>query len=111
MSIFISDAMAAAQTAAAPQSDSMYSLFMMAAIFVMFYFVLIRPQSKRAKEQRELINNLKQGDEIITTGGILAKIASIEDPYIRINPAEGIEMVLQKNAVIQVLPKGTLKSL
>lgn len=112
MSIFISDALAAAQTtAASPQSDNMYSLFMMAAIFIMFYLVLIRPQSKRAKEQRELINNLKKGDEIITSGGILAKIADIQDPYIRINPSEGVEMVLQKSVVIQVLPKGTLKSL
>lgn len=73
--------------------------------------MIIRPQSKRAKEHRELINRLKKGDEIVTSGGILAKVVSLDDQYIKVSPAEGIEINLQKGAVTAVLPKGTIKSL
>lgn len=110
MSFFISEALAAG-TAPAAQADGTFSLIMIAAIFVLFYFMLIRPQNKKAKEHRELITRLKKGDEIITSGGILAKVVSLDDQYIKVSPAEGIEMNLQKGAVITVLPKGTLKSL
>ncbi|KTC64939.1 SecYEG protein translocase auxillary subunit (plasmid) [Legionella adelaidensis] len=110
MSFFISDAIAAAPAPGA-QPDGSFSFLMIAAIFVLFYFMLIRPQNKRAKEHRDLISNLKKGDEIITTGGLLAKITSIEEQYLKISIAEGVEISLQKNAVSSVLPKGTLKSL
>ncbi|KTD43709.1 MULTISPECIES: preprotein translocase subunit YajC [Legionella] len=112
MSFFISDALAAATTTApAAQNDGTFSLIMIAAIFVLFYFMLIRPQNKKAKEHRELISRLKKGDEIITTGGMLAKVVSLDEQYIKISPAEGIEISMQKGAVSTVLPKGTLKSL
>jgi preprotein translocase subunit YajC len=112
MSLFISDAIAAATTTGqAPQSEGTFSLVMIAAIFVLFYFMLIRPQNKRAKEQRDMIGQLKKGDEIITSGGILAKITGIDDQYIKANIADGVEISLQKGAVSAVLPKGTLKSL
>lgn len=111
MSFFISDALAAAGSTPAPQADGTFSLIMIAAIFVLFYFMLIRPQNKRAKEHRELLNRLKKGDEIITTGGMLAKVVSLDEQYIKISLAEGIEINLQKGAVSTVLPKGTLKSL
>ncbi|HAT1971856.1 TPA: preprotein translocase subunit YajC [Legionella pneumophila] len=111
MSFFISDALAAAGNAPAAQTDGAFSLIMIVAIFVLFYFMIIRPQSKRAKEHRELINRLKKGDEIVTSGGILAKVVSLDDQYIKVSPAEGIEINLQKGAVTAVLPKGTLKSL
>ncbi|KTD31709.1 SecYEG protein translocase auxillary subunit [Legionella moravica] len=112
MSFFISDALAAATTTApAAQNDGTFSLIMIAAIFVLFYFMLIRPQNKKAKEHRELISRLKKGDEIITTGGMLAKVVSLDEQYIKISPAEGIEINMQKGAVSTVLPKGTLKSL
>ncbi|HRD70000.1 MAG TPA: preprotein translocase subunit YajC [Legionella sp.] len=110
MSFFISDAMAAA-TPPAAQADGTFSLIMIAAIFVLFYFMLIRPQNKRAKEHRELLSRLKKGDEVITSGGILAKVVSMDEQYIKVSPAEGIEISLQKGAVTTVLPKGTLKSL
>lgn len=110
MSFFISDALAAG-AAPAQQADGTFSLIMIAAIFVLFYFMLIRPQNKRAKEHRELLNNLKKGDEIITAGGILAKVINLDEQYIKVSPAEGIEFNLQKGAVTTVLPKGTLKSL
>lgn len=111
MSFFISDAVAAAATPSAGQTDGTFSLIMIAAIFVLFYFMLIRPQNKRAKEHRELLTRLKKGDEVITSGGMLAKVVSLDEQYIKVSPAEGVEISLQKGAVTTVLPKGTLKSL
>ena len=111
MSFFISDALAAGAAAPAAQGDGTFSLIMIVAIFVLFYFMLIRPQNKRAKEHRELLSRLKKGDEIITSGGMLAKVVSLDEQYIKVSPAEGIEISLQKGAVSTVLPKGTLKSL
>ena len=111
MSFFISDALAAAGAAPAGQTDGTFSLIMIAAIFVLFYFMLIRPQNKKAKEHRELVTQLKKGDEVITSSGILAKVVSLDDQYIKVSLAEGIEINMQKGAVTTVLPKGTLKSL
>ncbi|MFI4918811.1 MAG: preprotein translocase subunit YajC [Legionellales bacterium] len=111
MSFFINDAFAAAGAATAAQPDGTFSLIMIAAIFVLFYFMLIRPQNKKAKEHRDLLGRLKKGDEVITSGGILAKVISLDEHYIKVSPAEGIEFNLQKGAVSTVLPKGTLKSL
>jgi preprotein translocase subunit YajC len=111
MSFFISDAFAAVGGAPTGQHDGTFSLIMIVAIFVLFYFMLIRPQNKRAKEHRDLISRLKKGDEIVTTGGILAKVVSLDEQFIKVSPAEGIEFSLQKGAVTAVLPKGTLKSL
>lgn len=110
MSFFISDAMAAAAPAAQAQADT-FSFVMIAAILFLGYFMLIRPQNKRAKEHRDLLGRLKKGDEIITSGGILAKVVSLDEQYIKVSPAEGVEIHLQKGAVSAVLPKGTLKSL
>ena len=111
MSFFISDALAAGAVVPAPQADGTFSLIMIAAIFVLFYFMLIRPQNKKAKDHRDLLSRLKKGDEIITSGGILAKVVSLDEQYIKVSPAKGIELNLQKGAVVTVLPKGTLKSL
>ncbi|ETO93700.1 preprotein translocase subunit YajC [Legionella oakridgensis] len=111
MGFFISNAMPAAPAAQPAQADGTFSLIMIVAIFVLFYFMLIRPQNKRAKEHRELINKLKKGDEIITSGGLLAKVTAIDEQYIKVNIAEGVEISLQRNAVSAVLPKGTLKSI
>ncbi len=111
MSFFISDAMAAAPTAQGGPMDGSFSLIMIGAIFVLFYFMLIRPQNKRAKEHRELLAKLKKGDEVVTSGGILAKVSKIDDQYIKLTIAEGVEISVQINAVSSVLPKGTLKAL
>lgn len=110
MSFFISDAMAAAPAQAA-QADGTFSLIMIVAIFVLFYFMLIRPQNKRAKEHREMISQLKKGDEIVTSGGILAKVVNIDDQYIKVALSETVEINIQRSAVSAVLPKGTIKSL
>lgn len=111
MSLFISDAFAAAGAAPAGQGDSTFSLVMIAAIFVLFYFMLIRPQNKRAKEHRELISQIKKGDEIVTSGGLLAKVTEMGEQYIKVMVSSGVEISLQRNAISSVLPKGTLKSL
>ena len=111
MSFLISNALAEATTAQPAQADGTFSMIMIAAIFVLFYFMLIRPQNKRAKEHRDLIGKLQKGDEIITTGGILAKVVSLDDLYIKVSFAEGMDVNLQRSAVSTVLPKGTLKTL
>ncbi len=112
MSFFISSAMAASTSPSAQAaSESGFSMMMIVAIFVLFYFMLIRPQSKRAKEHRNLVSNLKKGDEIVTSGGLLGKVINIDDQFIKINLAEGVDVNVQRSAVTNVLPKGTIKSL
>ncbi len=107
MSFFISDAMAAG---AVPQSAGTFSLVMVAAIFILFYFMLIRPQNKRAKQHRELISKLKKGDEVVTSGGILAKVVSLDEQYIKVALATGVDVLLQRGSVTTVLPKGTIET-
>lgn len=109
MSLFISDAIAAT-SAAQPSADG-FQFAMIGVLLFIVYFMLIRPQNKRAKEHRNLLSSLKKGDEIITSGGILAKVVSLDEQYIKVSPAEGVEFNLQKGAVSTVLPKGTLKSI
>jgi preprotein translocase subunit YajC len=111
MSLFISDAVAAAGSSGVASSDGGFSLIMIVAIFALFYFMLIRPQNKRAKEHRELVGKLKKGDEIITSGGLLAKVSDLDESYIKATIADGVEISLQRSAVSTVLPKGTLKAL
>lgn len=102
----------AAGTVAAPAGGSPFSLIVMGAVFFLFfYFLMWRPQNKRAKEHRELLNSLVKGDEIITSGGVLGKINKISEQYVGLSVHEGVDMVIQKAAIVSVLPKGTLKSL
>lgn len=113
MSFFITEAMAAATSAppAAAAADGSFSLLMVAAIFVLFYFMIIRPHNKRAKDQRALMSKLKKGDEVVTSGGILAKIVDLDDQYLKVALSDTIEINIQRSAVTAILPKGTLKSL
>jgi preprotein translocase subunit YajC len=112
MSFFISDVWAAAGNPITGAGDNgMFSLMMIAGIFVLFYFMMIKPQNKRMKEHQELLNRLRKGDEIITTGGILAKIVSLNEQYMKVSLSDGVDVLLQKSAVSSILPKGTLKSL
>lgn len=83
---------------------------MLLAFGVIFYFMLIRPQNKRAKEQQELINKLQKDDEVITVSGILGKIMRIDEQFIVINISENTPITIQKNTVSACLPKGTLKN-
>jgi preprotein translocase subunit YajC len=102
---------ALAQTASPSGGDLMTSLLPMIAIFVVFYFLLIRPQQKKAKEHKALLEALQKGDEIITAGGIVGKVARLTDQYVAIEVAPGVEMSVQRAAVTQLLPKGTIKAL
>jgi preprotein translocase subunit YajC len=99
-----------AQAAAAPtQSDSLFTFLPMIAIFVVFYFLLIRPQQKKQKEVRAMLENLSKGDEVVTAGGVVGRIAKLGDSFIGLEVASGVEVQVQRSAVVQVLPKGTLK--
>lgn len=113
MSFLISNAMAdtADAGAQAAQADGTFSLVMIGVIFVLFYFMLIRPQNKRAKEHRDLISKLEKGDEIATSSGILGRVVTLDEQYIKVSIAEGTEITLQRSAVSAVLPKGTLAAL
>jgi preprotein translocase subunit YajC len=80
-------------------------------MFVAMYFLMIRPQMKRAKEQKTMMEALAKGDEIVTAGGVLGRISKISDLYLTLEISNGAEMTVQKSAVTMVLPKGTLKAL
>ncbi len=104
-------AAAAAAPAAQPKSfNPMYEYGILILIFVVFYFLLIRPQSKRAKEQRKMISELAKGDEVVAAG-ILGRIENIGEHFITLEVADNVRIRVQKGSVSNVLPKGTLKSL
>lgn len=87
------------------------SILPMLVIFIaVFYFLLVRPQQKRAKEQRKLMENISIGDEVMTTAGILGRITRLRDNFISLNVAKGVEITIQKNAISSILPKGTIES-
>jgi preprotein translocase subunit YajC len=108
MNFFISDAMAADPVG---QGDPLTSFLPLIVIFVIFYFLLIRPQSKKAKEHKQLIEALAKGDEVVTNGGILGKIVKVGDNFIALEVAEGLNVKVQRQAVATVMPKGTIKEL
>lgn len=108
--MLISDAFA--QAAAPAQSDgSFMTLIPLVGIFVIFYLLLIRPQSKRAKEQKLMIEALQKGDEVITSGGNLGKILNVSESYVIVEIAPTIEVTIVKTAIQTLLPKGTLKDI
>jgi preprotein translocase subunit YajC len=96
---------------AAGQQPSPWSpLIMLAIFFAVFFFLVIRPQMKRAKEHRNMVSALAKGDEVITTGGIAGRIDDVSDSFITVEISDGVRVKVQKQAVTVVLPKGTLKS-
>jgi len=112
MSFFISDAIAeAAGPAAAGQADPLMSLILPLGLVVLFYFFLIRPQSKRQKEHRQMVSDLQKGEEVITTGGILGKITNVTDDFVTLEISKDVSFNLQKSAVQTIMPKGTIKDL
>jgi len=111
MSLFIKDAYAqAANTAPQGGSGLLMNLLPFIVVFVLMYFLLIRPQTKRAKEHRKMVEALAVGDEIVTNGGMLGKVTKVEEQFLTVEIAQGVEIKLQRQAVGQVLPKGTMKS-
>jgi preprotein translocase subunit YajC len=112
LNFFINNAYADAATPASQPPSSGFPLVVMLAVFILFmYFAVWRPQSKRNKEQRNLLNSLAKGDEVMTAGGMLGRIAKISDNYIVLTIAENTDITMQKSSVVNALPKGTLKSI
>ncbi len=112
INLFISPAYAETAAPAVQSGGSPFSLTLMFVVFFLFfYFVMWRPQSKRAKEHRDLITALAKGDEVITSGGVLGKIHKISEKYVALLIHNNTEVVVQKSAIVGALPKGTLKSL
>ena len=99
-----------AQAAPAGGADGLMSFLPIILMFVLLYFLMIRPQMKRAKEQKAMIEALQKGDEVITAGGIVGRITKLTDQYATVEVAPNTEIVVQRSAVQVPLPKGTLKT-
>lgn len=99
-----------AQQQAPNEPNPMISILMFGGLFVIMYFLLIRPQRKRQKEHQELVNNLNKGDEVVLTSGLIGKISGLTDHYLTLDTGSG-ELRFQRAAVHAVLPKGTIKSI
>jgi preprotein translocase subunit YajC len=107
MNGLISDAWAQA----APGATSQFApLLMVGVFFIIFYFLLFRPQQKRAKEHQNLVSKLATGDEVVTTGGLLGKVTDVGDTFVTLEIADGVRIKVQKVQITQLMPKGTLKS-
>ena len=100
-----------AQSAPAGDAGGLMSFIPLILMFVVLYFIMIRPQMKRQKEMKAMLEALAAGDEVITVGGILGKVTAVKDQYITVEIVAGTEVQMQKNAVTSVLPKGTIKSI
>ena len=98
-----------APAATAGGESSLLSMLPLLLMFVVLYFVMIRPQMKRQKEIKAMIDALAKGDEVVTAGGLLGRIVKLGESYIDIEVAKGVELQVQRGAVVQVLPKGTIK--
>jgi preprotein translocase subunit YajC len=107
--VFISEAFAPTAGGAAGGESSLLGMLPLVLMFVVLYFVMIRPQMKRQKEHKAMVEALAKGDEVVTSGGMLGKVAKLGESYVTLEVANGIELQVQRGAVVQVLPKGTLK--
>ncbi|OGT56756.1 MAG: preprotein translocase subunit YajC [Gammaproteobacteria bacterium RIFCSPHIGHO2_12_FULL_43_28] len=108
---FLTSAYADTQAAQASQGGGLSFALMLAILFLFVYFAILRPQTKRAKEQQTLLGSLAKGDEVITAGGMLGRISKLTDQYIVLTIANNVDIIMQKSTVVNVLPKGTLKSI
>ena len=100
-----------AQAAGAAPGADLMTFLPMIGIFVVFYFLLIRPNQKRAKESKAMLEALQKGDEVVTAGGLVGKIAKLTDQYASVEIAPNVEITVQRQAISQLLPKGTIKAL
>jgi preprotein translocase subunit YajC len=107
MSFFISDALAAPADTVQPGLEGM--LFP-AAILVFFYFLFIRPQSKKAKEQKAMLATLAKGTEVVTSGGILGKVVEVDDNFVKLEVSDNSFIQVQRHAIASMMPKGTYKA-
>ncbi|MEF7615266.1 preprotein translocase subunit YajC [Aquincola sp. MAHUQ-54] len=108
--MFISEAFAQTAPAAAEGAgSSLLSMLPLVLMFVVLYFIMIRPQMKRQKEHKAMIDAIAKGDEVVTAGGLLGKISKVGESFVHVELASGVEVQLQRTAITQVLPKGTIK--
>ena len=110
--MFISSAFAQTAPAAAAGGDmqsSLMSMLPLVLMFVVLYFVMIRPQMKKQKEHRAMIDALAKGDEVVTGGGVLGKVSKLSESTVSLEVAAGVEIQIQRSAVVQILPKGSVK--
>jgi preprotein translocase subunit YajC len=103
--MFISSAYA--QTAAGSTENSLMSLLPLVLMFVVLYFIMIRPQMRRQKEHKAMIEALAKGDEVVTSGGLVGKVSKMGESFLHVEVADGVELQVQRQAVVQVLPKGS----
>lgn len=108
MDFFVSNAYA---QAGAPPGGGLLTFLPLILMLVVFYFLMIRPQQKRVKEHREMVNALKKGDEIVTNGGLGGTVTEVGDAYMKVRVADNVEVNVQKQSVAALLPSGTLKAL
>ena len=101
---------ASAQAAGGTPANPIMQLLPLILIFVVFYFLLIRPQAKRAKEHKAMVAALAVGDEVVTSGGILGRVTEAGEQFLTVEVAEGVRVKVQRHTVSSVLPKGTMKS-
>ena len=106
--MFISSAFAQG-AAAGSTENTLFSLLPLVLMFVVLYFIMIRPQMKKQKEHKAMIDALAKGDEVVIAGGMLGRVAKMGESYLHVEVAQGTEVQVQRGAVIQVLPKGTFK--
>ena len=111
MSFLIPMAYAHSAAAATQPGGEFFQFALLGAFLVVFYLLVWRPQSKRAKENRNLITGLQKGDEVVTSGGVTGKVTKVADDFVMVEVADNIELRFQKQAVVAALPKGTLKAL
>ena len=109
--MFISQAFAQTAPAAAGGSteSTLFSLLPLVLMFVVLYFIMIRPQMKKQKEHKAMVDAIAKGDEVVIAGGVLGRVAKVGDTYLNVEVANGVELQVQRVAVVQVLPKGTFK--
>ena len=110
--MFISQALAQTAPAAAGGAgaeSTLFSLLPLVLMFVVLYFIMIRPQMKRQKEHKAMIEAVAKGDEVVTAGGMLGKVSKLGETYVSVEVANNVEVQVQRSAISQVLPKGTIK--
>ncbi|MBP7131901.1 MAG: preprotein translocase subunit YajC [Aquabacterium sp.] len=107
--MLISEAIAQTASPAASASGGLMGMLPLVLMFVVLYFVMIRPQMKRQKETRAMLEALTKGDEVVTQGGVIGKITKLGETFVSVEVANGVELQLQRAAIVQVLPKGTYK--
>jgi preprotein translocase subunit YajC len=109
--VFISNAFAQTADAAAGLSSNLTSFLPIILMFVVLYFLMIRPQMKRQKDQKSMMDALAKGDEVVTAGGVLGKVTKVTDAYVTVEVAPSTEISVQKVAITTLLPRGTIKGI